>query len=93
MNPIYKIGIGCFLLASLVSSVSGYQVECLSLDAIISRSSIIILGDIEQVGLTFLDQPQMYNVPAQYQYNVTVFEVSIVRFAKGYSFSPVYRCT
>jgi hypothetical protein len=90
MNPVCKIGIGCFLLASLVSSVSGLQIECLSLDAVISRSSIIILGEVEQVGLTYFNQPQMYNVPAQFRYNVTVFEVSIVRLAKGYSASPVY---
>jgi hypothetical protein len=90
MNPVYKIGIGCFLLASLVSSVSGLQVECLSLDAVISHSSIIILGDVEQVVLTYLDQPQMYNLPPQFRYNVTVFEVSIARLAKGYSVSPVY---
>jgi hypothetical protein len=67
MNPVCKIGIGCFLLASLVSSVSGLQIECLSLDAVISRSSIIILGEVEQVGLTYFDQPQMYSVPAQFR--------------------------
>lgn len=89
MNPIYKIVISCFLFASLVSSASG-QVECFSLDAVISRSSIIVLGDVERAVLTYLDQPQMYNVPAEFQYNVTVFEVSVVRLAKGHSVSPVY---
>lgn len=90
MNPVYKIGIGCFLLASLISSVSGLQIECLSLDAMISASSVITLGDVEQVVLTYLDQPQMYNGPPQFQYNVSVFEVSILGLAKGYSSSPVY---
>ncbi|OLB68547.1 hypothetical protein AUI06_10810 [archaeon 13_2_20CM_2_52_21] len=89
MNPIYKIVISCFLFASLVSSAGG-QVECSSLDIVVSRSSIIILGEVEQAVLTYLDQPQMYNVPAEFQYNVTVFEVSVVRLAKGFSVSPVY---
>ena len=40
--------------------------------------------------LTYLYQPQIYNAPALFQYNVTVFEVSVLRLAKGYSLSPVY---
>src|SRR5438094_10601799 len=88
MNPIYKIVISCFLFASLVSSAGG-QVGGSSLDIVVSRSSIIILGEVEQDVLTYLDQPQMYNDPAEIQYNVTVFEVSVVRLANGGSLSPV----
>src|SRR5690348_14155790 len=89
MYLVYKIGISCFILSVLVSSVSG-QVECLSLDGVMSRSSIIILGDVKQVVQTYTDQPQMYNDPAESQYNTTVFALSIIRLAKGYSVSPIY---
>lgn len=89
MYLVYKIGISCFILSVLVSSVSG-QVECLSLDGVMSRSSIIILGDVKQVVQTYTDQPQMYNDPTESQYNTTVFALSIIRLAKGYSVSPIY---